>query len=91
VRVGPRAPLGVVHAIDDAAQLPAVLAQDPVQAPTAFLCLALPCIPAGVNQEPSDEVFVCRAQLRALVQKRIGCPDRDFLLAIVQRQAKIQT
>ena len=42
------APLIVVHAIHDAAELPAAVPEDVVQAPSALLCLALPCIPEGI-------------------------------------------
>ena len=44
------APLAVVNAVDDAAQLPAVLPQAPVQAPAALLRLAFPGIPACMAQ-----------------------------------------
>ncbi len=44
-----RAPLAVVNAIDYSPELPAVFPEAAVQAPTALLCLALPCIPADMH------------------------------------------
>ena len=48
-----RGPLAVVDAVDDAAQLPGLVAQHAVQAPAALLRLALPRVPAATPDNGS--------------------------------------